>query len=190
MAIEHLVALGHRRIGFLEGMTGVACSLERLRGYREGLLNAGILFDSALVQCAEFRQPDGFRATTALLELPEPPTAIFAANDVSAFGAIEAIKERGLRVPHDISVLGFDDIPMSSQIHPALTTVRQPLHQMGASAVQLLASMIAGVQPVAGRIHLPTELILRASTAICQGFSFDSRLESNQGAKKRIRRSV
>ena len=164
LAVEHLVALGHHRIGFLEGAGGIDCSRERLRGYREGLLNAGIAFDPGLVRPAEFKQPNGFQATTALLEQAAPPTAIFAANDLSAFGAIEAIKERGLRVPDDISVVGFDDIPMASQIFPALTTVRQPLHQMGASAVNLLVSMVAGLNPVTQRINLPTELIVRAST--------------------------
>jgi LacI family transcriptional regulator len=164
LAVEHLVALGHRRIGFLEGVGDVDCSRERLRGYREGLLNAGIEFDQGLVRPGEFKQPNGFQATTALLEQAAPPTAIFAANDLSAFGAIEAIKERGLRVPDDVSVVGFDDIPMASQIFPTLTTVRQPLHQMGASAVNLLVSMVVGLNPVTQRIHLPTELIVRAST--------------------------
>ena len=164
LAVEHLVALGHRRIGFLEGVSDFACSLERLRGYREGLLSAGIAFDPKLVRAGAFRQPNGFQSTTALLKQASPPTAIFAANDLSAFGAIEAIKERGLRVPDDVSVVGFDDIPMASQIFPALTTVRQPLHQMGASGVNVLVSMISGLNPVTQRIHLPTELVVRAST--------------------------
>lgn len=164
LAVEHLVQLGHRRIGFLAGAAGVECSSERLRGYREGLINAGLAFEDALVRPGEFRQPNGFRATTELLALERPPTAIFAANDLSAFGAIEAIKERGLRVPDDVSVIGFDDIPMASQIYPALTTVRQPLNQMGASAVNLLVSMISGLNPVSKRVSLPTELIVRAST--------------------------
>jgi LacI family transcriptional regulator len=164
LAVEHLVALGHRRIGFLEGMGGVDCSRERLRGYREGLINAGIKFDPKLVRPGEFRQPAGFQATTVLLEQSSPPTAIFAANDLSAFGAIEAIKERGLRVPDDVSVVGFDDIPMASQVFPALTTIRQPLHEMGATAVKLLASMVSGLNPITQRIKLPTELIVRAST--------------------------
>lgn len=164
LAVEHLVALGHRRIGFLEGASGIDCSCERLRGYREGLLNAGIAFDPGLVRAGEFRQPNGFHATSAMLEQAAPPTAIFAANDLSAFGAIEAIKEHDLRVPDDVSVIGFDDIPMASQIFPALTTVRQPLHQMGAAAVKLLAAMVAGLNPVTQRVTLPTELIVRAST--------------------------
>lgn len=164
LAMAHLVGLGHRRIGFLEGVKDFGCSHERLRGYHEGLLKAGIPFDQNLIRPSEFMQPNGFEAATTLLEQASPPTAIFAANDLSAFGAIEAIKERGLRVPDDVSVVGFDDIPMASQIYPALTTVRQPLHQMGASAVNLLASMVAGLNPVAQCINLPTELIVRAST--------------------------
>ncbi len=164
-AVEHLIALGHKRIGFLAGAEDVECSKDRLRGYREGLLNAGLAFDQNLVRPGNFRQPTGFQAALELLRLPNPPTAIFAANDLTAFGAMEAIKEVGLRVPHDVSVIGFDDIQMATQVHPALTTVKQPLHQMGISAVNLLVSMISGITPVSQRISLPTELIVRSSTA-------------------------
>lgn len=164
-AVEHLIALGHKRIGFLAGAEDVECSKDRLRGYREGLLNAGLAFDQNLVRPGNFRQPTGFQAALELLRLPNPPTAIFAANDLTAFGAIEAVKEVGLRVPHDVSVVGFDDIQMATQVHPPLTTVKQPLHQMGISAVNLLVSMISGITPVSQRISLPTELIVRSSTA-------------------------
>jgi LacI family transcriptional regulator len=102
---------------------------------------------------------------TKLLSLANPPTAIFAANDLSAFGAIAAIREAGLRVPDDISVIGFDDIPAAAQFYPALTTVRQPLHQMSRSAVNTLLALIAGIAPASPQVTLPTELVIRASTA-------------------------
>ncbi|WP_051935688.1 LacI family DNA-binding transcriptional regulator [Deinococcus sp. YIM 77859] len=163
-AVAHLVELGHRRIAFIAGRRDTTASLERFRGYREGLLTAGLPFDPLLVQPGEYTQPGGFAAAQALLELPHPPTAIFAANDVSAFGAMEAVKDRGLRVPNDVSVIGFDDIPQANQVHPALTTVRQPLVEMGTAGTRQLLNLLHGVGPVTDRLVLPTELIVRAST--------------------------
>ena len=136
----------------------------RLRGYKEALVNAGISFDENLVVAGDFYQPSGFRATNELLALAKPPTAIFAANDLMAFGALEAIKEHGLRVPQDISVIGFDDIPMASQVFPPLTTIRQPLAEMGRAAVRMMLAKLRGVEPPTNRITLATELVERAST--------------------------
>ncbi|SMB78931.1 LacI family DNA-binding transcriptional regulator [Deinococcus hopiensis] len=165
LAVAHLLELGHRRIGFIAGRADTTASLERLRGYREGLLTAGLPFDAALIRPGEYTQPGGFQAAQALLDLPERPTAIFAANDVSAFGAVEAVKDRGLRVPHDVSVIGFDDIPQAGQVHPALTTVRQPLVDMGAAGTRQLLNLLQGVGSVSDRLVLPTELVIRASTS-------------------------
>jgi LacI family transcriptional regulator len=100
-----------------------------------------------------------------LRALPRPPTAIFAANDVSAFGVMAGLQERGLKIPEDMSVVGFDDIPAASHLHPGLTTVRQPLEQMGAAAVSALLSQIAGLAPATAKVTLPTELVVRRSTA-------------------------
>jgi LacI family transcriptional regulator len=161
-ATEYLLSLNHTRVGFVAGLH--AASLTRLRGYKEALLNAGIPFDKTLVVQGDFSQPGGFTATTKLLALVKPPTAIFAANDESAFGAIEAIKEHGLRVPNDISVIGFDDIPMASQVFPPLTTVRQPLAEMGVAAVRMMIAKLRGVEPPSNRITLPTELVVRETT--------------------------
>ena len=163
-AVAHLVSLGHRRIGHITGLDGTHASLERERGYREALHEAGLPVDAALVRQGDFQQPRAFQATRALLALPDPPTAIFAANDVSACGAIEAVKDRGLSVPGDVSVVGFDDIPMATQIHPLLTTVRQPLFEMGATAARMLIAQVRGLEPLAPRVELPTELVIRASS--------------------------
>ncbi|MFC4452551.1 LacI family DNA-binding transcriptional regulator [Deinococcus sonorensis] len=164
LAVSHLLELGHQRIGFIAGRRETSASLERLRGYREGLLTAGLPFDPGLVRPGEYTQPGGFAAARALLDLPQPPTAIFAANDLSAFGAMEAIKDRGLRVPDDLSVIGFDDIPHAGQVHPALTTIRQPLVEMGTAGTRMLLNLLHGGLPVTERLVLPTELVVRAST--------------------------
>lgn len=163
-AAEHLVALGHRRIGFITGTTHSDQSHERERGYREVLEGAGL---EHLVVPGDFTQPRGFAAAHELLALREPPTAVFAGNDLSAFGVIEAVKDRGLSVPGDVSVVGFDDIPMASQVHPALTTVRHPLHDLGEAAVRLLLRLLSGLELRAeeAQLELASELIVRASTA-------------------------
>ncbi|MER3481073.1 MAG: LacI family transcriptional regulator [Meiothermus sp.] len=171
LAVEHLLALGHRRIGLVSGPKGYGASSARLRGYKEALLAAGIPFDKTLVAPGDFLQPGGFNAGKKLLSLPEPPTAIFAASDLMAFGVMEAIKEQGLRVPQDISVIGFDDIPMASQVYPPLTTIRQPLYQMGVAAARMMIALLQGVKPPLSRITLPTELVERATTARIAGVS-------------------
>jgi len=164
-AATHLLALGHRRIGLVSGPIGYGASAARLRGYKKALLAAGIPFDKTLVAGGDFRQPGGFKAAQKLLSLAEPPTAIFAANDLMAFGVMEAIKEHGLRVPDDISVMGFDDIPMASQVYPPLTTIRQPLYEMGVAAVRIMNAIRHRVKPLRDRVILPTELVERATTA-------------------------
>ncbi|WP_161882138.1 LacI family DNA-binding transcriptional regulator [Deinococcus alpinitundrae] len=163
-AMQHLLSLGHRRIAFIGGPPHLTPSRERLRGYREGLLTASIAPDAALQVTSDFSQRSGFQAARELLALAERPTAIFALNDVSAFGAIEAIKDAGLRVPEDISVIGFDNIPQASQVFPALTTIEQPLLEMGAAGTRQLLNLIQGVGAVTDRLIVPTELIIRAST--------------------------
>lgn len=162
-AITYLIKLNHTRIGFIGGRSGRKASEARFRAYRDTLNNAGITIDKSLIRKGDFSQPSGFAATSELLLLPEPPTAIFAVNDLSAFGAMEAIKHHGLRIPEDVSVIGFDDIPMASQIFPPLTTVRQPLAQMGITAVKTLLAQIRNEQFEAD-IVLPTNLVIRATT--------------------------
>ncbi|WP_082567901.1 LacI family DNA-binding transcriptional regulator [Pelomonas sp. Root1217] len=163
-AVEHLLSLGHRRIAFIAGSHYTGQSTERQAAYVEALNAAGIAADPALIVPGRFVQTGGYAATLQLLTLPEPPTAIFAANDEMAFGAIDAIHSKGLRVPEDISVVGFDDIAISSHIHPPLTTMRQPLVELSACAVRELVALIEGQGVAARKIALPLELVVRKST--------------------------
>jgi LacI family transcriptional regulator len=163
-AMRHLLALGHRRIGFITGRMSIGCSQDRLQGYRDALAEVGLPYEDELVLEGDFERPVGFSQTQCLLESKNPPTAIFASNDDMAFGAMDAIKDAGLRVGLDISVVGFDDSPAASEVYPKLTTVRQPMAEMGKVAVELLIGMIEGKSTVSSRRELPTELIVRDST--------------------------
>ena len=167
-AVRYLAALGHRRVGFIGGPPGRSAAEVRLRAYRETLTASGLEADPQLVAAGDFTQPAGFRAAHLLLARSDPPTALFAANDVSAFGAIEAVKDLGLRVPEDVSVVGFDDVPMASQVFPALTTVRRPLEQMGRVAVALLVAQLRG-ETVEADTVLPTALVVRSSSGPLAG---------------------
>jgi LacI family transcriptional regulator len=163
-AMRHLLALGHRRIGFITGRMDIVCSHDRLQGYRDVLAEVGLPFDSELVREGDFSQPVGFQETQALLRLQEPPTAIFASNDLMAFGAMDAVKAAGLTIGHTISIVGFDDIFMASQTYPSLTTIRQPMGDMGETALELLITLLEGRTALNLRRELPTELIIREST--------------------------
>jgi len=166
--IGHLAALGHRRIAHIKGHPAHGASRWRLAGYREGMERAGLALDEALIADGEFSYDSGFDATNRLLDLADPPTAIFAANDDMAAGAIGAICERGLSVPRDISVCGFDDTPIARHIYPSLTTVRQPTREMGRLAgVELLKAIRDRSQ--GGIVTVPYALQLRRSTGPRRG---------------------
>lgn len=162
-AIDYLIALGHKRIGFITGTPDVRGAIDRLSAYRDALEAHGIDYDPALVVEGDFQQPGGYRAASILLDCTERPTAIFASNDASAFGAMEAIRSRGLSIPQDISVIGFDDIPQSAHVYPALTTVRQPMAEMGRAATRLLLKYIEDPTLPCEHIVLDTEFIRRES---------------------------
>jgi LacI family transcriptional regulator len=164
-ATEHLTGLGHRRIGFVAGSPTLWCSRARLDGYRAGLEAAGLPFDRDLVVEGDFGYESGFRAATRLLDLPEPPTAVFAANDQMALGVYEGVRRNGLRVPEDVSVVGFDDLPETRWSSPPMTTVRQPLVEMGMLAARTVLRLVRGQQVESPRIELATELVVRDSTA-------------------------
>ena len=163
--VDHLVALGHTRIAHIQGHPAHGGSSWRMAGYQQGLQRGGLAADPALVVDGAFSYDSGYAATVRLLALPEPPTAIFAANDDMAAGAICAICERGLSVPVDISVCGFDDTPISRQIYPALTTVRQPSREMGRLATLELLKEIRE-RGTGGMVDVGYALQLRRSTGV------------------------
>ncbi len=163
--IAYLIGLGHRRIGFITGRLDVGATHRRLAGYRDALEAAGIPRDDTLVVEGDFLEARGYDATIELLALPDRPTAIFASSDAAAFGVLGAARDAGLQVPGDLSVLGFDDIVEASYPSAALTTVRQPLREMGHVAVQRLMSVVADPTQPAERIVMETELIVRRTTA-------------------------
>lgn len=166
---QHLLDLGHRRIAFVQGTMYSGQSAERQRGYAMALGQAGLPVDPALVVEGDFGQRSGFELGGQLLSRTDRPTAIFAANDLMALGIFDAARALNLRVPADISIVGFDDIPAASHSHPALTTVRQDYDQLGDSAVRLLMQHIEqGVQRGI-RIELQSSLVIRDSTAAPPG---------------------
>jgi LacI family transcriptional regulator len=164
-AMRHLLELGHRRIAKITGPAGWFATEDRRRGYRAALAAAGILPDPALEVEAEPEIGPGRQAAKYLLELPEPPTAIFAFNDNIAIGAIQAARACGMRVPEDVSIVGFDDVEHATIVTPALTTVRQPLAEMGRTAVSLLNRLLERQRFETLHIELATRLVVRESTA-------------------------
>ncbi len=164
-ATEHLLRLGHRRVGLVTGTPGWVATEERILGYRTALAAADVPFDDQLLAGRDFKTATGREATSRLLDLPSPPTAIFASNDNLAIGAMRAVFDRGLRIPDDVSVVGFDDTELAGSVFPRLTTVRQPLAELGRTAVSLLNRLVEGQRTEALRIELATRLVVRESTA-------------------------
>lgn len=162
LATEHLLQLGHERIAFVGGRDDLSSSRERERGFREAMGRAGVPVDDALVRLGDYTDEPAAVAATDLFAEPDPPTAMFAANDVSAMGVLRAAREAGMSVPRDLSVVGFDNIPESALATPALTTVEQPIQQMGARALTMLIDLLCGNE-VDLHLRLPTRLVLRAS---------------------------
>lgn len=165
-AVRHLIDLGHRRIACITNapLTYTASS-DRLAGYRHALGEAGIVYDEALVRYGGFTDESGEEAMSELLSTPPLPTAVFAASDVVALGALSAIQSAGLSVPGDIALVGFDDIPLAQYIDPPLTTVRLPAYGLGWGAGQMLVRLIEDHDEVTERrVLLETELIIRESS--------------------------
>jgi LacI family transcriptional regulator len=162
-ATEYLIKMGHNRIGFITGSMDLGCSMDRLEGYLSALRTHHATDAPELIYEGAFFQPDGYAGASALLDLPNPPTAIFASNDIMAMGAMDAVRSRGLRIPDDVSIVGFDDIPQAAVVRPALTTVNQPLEKMGRVATQMLLDLLRQPDKEASRIELPTELVIRDS---------------------------
>ncbi|MEV0235563.1 LacI family DNA-binding transcriptional regulator [Nonomuraea sp. NPDC050786] len=164
-ATRHLLDLGHRRIAVITGPDSALPSRARLDGYRTALDLAGVPADPELIGSGDFLVESGLAQAHRLLRLPDPPTAIFACNDVQATGVYRAAHELGLRIPHDLSVVGFDDLPSVEWMNPPLTTVRQPLCEMAAAATGMLVKLAQGEPLPQSRVELGAELIIRGSTA-------------------------
>lgn len=164
-ATRHLLDLGHRRIGVIGGPRRMMCSRARIDGYRAALDMAGIAYDAELVRDGDFHHEAGHRAGLELLALPDRPTAVFAGNDLQALGLYQAARELGLRIPEDLSVVGFDDLPLARWVGPPLTTVRQPLTEMAEVATRMVIDLARGNPPSTLRVDLATSLVERSSTA-------------------------
>ena len=164
-ATKYLIDLGHRRIGIITGPPELLCSRARLDGYRAALERAGLSVDNEIVKPGDFRVRTGYEQAKVLFGLDARPTAIFAGNDLSALGVLRAAREAGLRVPEDLSVVGFDDIPLSAWSTPPLTTVHQPLTEMAAVAVRTLLESTGSDGTLRHRVELATDLVVRESTA-------------------------
>ena len=164
-ATRHLIELGHRRIAVIGGTPGLWSSQARVDGYRSAMLEAGLAVDERLVGHETFSVEGGRRQATHLLSLAGRPTAIVAANDGQAFGVLQALRDLGLRAPDDLSVVGFDDVPVAAWAAPPLTTIRQPLAAMAATAFRMLRAGPSSAEAQAHHVELATSLVVRDSTA-------------------------
>jgi LacI family transcriptional regulator, xylobiose transport system transcriptional regulator len=164
-ATRHLIDLGHRRIAAITGPDDMMCSLARVDGYRSAMNSAGLPIDPAWIRFGDFHVTGGRDRARELLALDEPPTAIFAGSDLQALGAIDAARAVGLRVPEDLSIVGYDDIPLALWTTPRLTTVHQPLKRMGEEAARLVIRLADETPATTPRMDLATSLVVRDSTA-------------------------
>jgi len=166
LVVEHLTSLGHERIACLAPPPELMFAHYRLQGFKEGLAEAGLQADDSLILVGDLTQRGGYEQAGKLLDLPFPPTAIAACNDLMAFGAMSAAQDRGLVVGRDIAITGFDDIPMSEYAHPSLTTLHQPLYQIGDMVCEMLIQLIRG-KPLEKRyVLLKPELMVRQSSGL------------------------
>ncbi|MDD5368395.1 MAG: LacI family DNA-binding transcriptional regulator [Anaerolineaceae bacterium] len=161
--MDYLTSIGHRRIGFIGGRPDTRSAIDRFEGYKYGLANAGLSYDSAMVQAGDYSRERGQESAHFLLTLPNPPTAIFAANDLSALGVMHVAKELNLRIPQDLSLVGFDNIPETTQVTPRLTTVDQSIQEMGALATKMLIDILQGREPECKLCEVLTHLVIRES---------------------------
>ena len=163
-AVDHLIRLGHQRVGMIAGRPPISSTVDRQRGYRRALDQAGLPFDEQLVATGGSTIDGGAAAASNLLELPSPPTAIFAANNLMTIGAVMAIEQHGLTIPGDVALVGFDDLPWADVFRPRLTTVAQPLYELGRSAAELVLNQLSGADHRPRRVLLPGTLVVRDSS--------------------------
>jgi LacI family transcriptional regulator len=166
LATEHLLTLGHQRIAMLTGRADLQSARLREEGYRQALAAAGVLVDEELVQAGDYDPDVSSASALRLLKSVHRPTAIFAANDISAIATVSTAASLGLRVPQDLSVVGFDNVPESALNSPPLTTIHQPIREMGQSAIEMLIRLINGETPEVPHLTLATSLVVRQSTTI------------------------
>jgi len=164
-ATRHLLGLGHKRIAVIGGPAWILCSRARLDGFRAAMDEAGVPVDPRLISHGEFHVEEGIDRGRALLAMPDRPTAIFAGNDLQALGVYQAAREARLHIPEDVSVVGFDDLPVAQWVGPPLTTVRQPLVEMAVAAAEMVLALGRGEPLTQPRVELATELVIRESTA-------------------------
>lgn len=164
-ATRHLIGLGHRRIGFLAGRPDLRSAGLRDAGYRRALADAGILLDPSLIGIGRYELDATRESARVMLSAPNRPTAIFAANDLSAIAVIDVAHELGLRVPADLSVIGFDDVPEATRRALPLTTIQQPMRRLGAVAAEMVFTLLSGQTIDEMNVILPTRLVVRATTA-------------------------
>ncbi|MDX2968388.1 LacI family DNA-binding transcriptional regulator [Kribbella solani] len=165
MATAHLRGLGHTRIGMISGPVSTLCSRQRIDGYTDALRSTGVEPDPALIRSADFEVDGAYREALVLLSVADRPTAIFAGSDMQALGVYQAARELGLDIPRDLSVVGYDDLPLAQWVTPALTTVHQPLQQMAELATRVLLDLARGVTPPALRLDLAVDMRVRRSTS-------------------------
>jgi len=166
-AMNYLTGLGHRRIGFITGRLDLISANQRLQGYKDGLAACGIIPDEQLIQVGDYTTEAALECTRRLLALDNPPTAIFASNDMSAIGVYKAAQEKGMRIPQDLSVIGFDNIRESSLLIPALTTIDQFIADMGFTAIEMIVKLVNGTSLEKKLVIVPTQLVVRNS---CSSF--------------------
>lgn len=163
-ATRHLLALGHRRIAVIGGPKDILCSRARMDGFRAAMDGAGVAIDQRLISHGAFRVDEGIDQARTLMRMPEPPTAIITGNDLQALGVYQVVREMRLHIPEDVSVVGFDDLPVAMWVGPPLTTVRQPLVEMAVAAAEMALRLARGDRPGQTRLELATDLVVREST--------------------------
>lgn len=166
-AVKHLHELSHRKIAFIAGQLDSYVGKLRFEGYRQAVQELRLPYLPAYISMGDFTKESGYKAMKGFLELHEPPTAIVCSSDMSAVGVMEAAAEAGLSIPHDISIIGFDDIEMSRHTNPPLTTIRQDFHTIGNQSIHLLNDMINSPSFPPPALIVPTQLIIRKSCAVC-----------------------
>jgi DNA-binding LacI/PurR family transcriptional regulator len=165
-AVNHFFMEGHRRIGLIAGPGSISTGSERCAGYQRALLSAGLPIDQELIQTSDFRQTGGYRSMGTLLDLPDPPSAVLVSNNLMTLGALQMIHERGLNIPDQISLIGFDYMAWASSLRPPLTVIAQPVYEMGITAARLLLGRIQEPEGPIQHVTFEAKLIVRAS-CIC-----------------------